>query len=440
MNFISTGKKSVLRYLKLDWRETTLMRLAFIDHVFTWPPVGGAPLDLYHTITHLQKMGHEIELFYGRTPGNPLEQEVNESLLPFNCTAISYCKHDYSIKMLAGSYKKAVDTYQPDVVFQCFSFFVKPYLSLALQAYPQIGRYYAYEPFCPRDFRLFKNGTTCKYNFLENRNICNWCTLRSMWRNILTGYPNPYVHEYLKAAGYSSTYYNLLCSTLNSYSSILVNNQFTKKLLENFNSNIKIAGGGVDLGDFEYSPPCNRQPGEKTVVLMTGRASDPTKGLDILIEAGNILSSRRNDFEVWITDSSIHMDYSWLRQLPWQLSTKIAELYSEADICVIPSIWEEPFGLVALEAMAVGRPVVAANSGGLNDIVIHDKTGYLYDRTSSTALAHHLELLLDNKESRIQMGQAGRTRVEMEYTWDKVMKHSYIKAIDEAIIKSQDAR
>ncbi len=416
------------------------MRLAFIDHVFTWPPVGGAPLDLYHTITHLQKMGHQTELFYGRIPGNPLEQEVNESLLSFKCTAIPYYEDNYSIKTLANKYKKAIDAYEPDVVFQCFSFFVKPHLSHALQEYPQIGRYYAYEPFCPRDYRLFKNGATCKYNFLNTRNICNWCTLKSMWRNILTGFPNPYIHEYLKTRAYSSAYYNLLCSTLESYSSVIVNNQFTKKLLENFNSNIIIAGGGVDLKEFEYSPLDSRQPEEKIIVLMTGRASDPTKGLDILIKAGKLLSLNRNDFEIWITDSNTTLNYPWLKQLPWQPSSQVSELYAKADICVFPSIWEEPFGLVALEAMAVGRPVIAANSGGLNDIVVHEKTGLLYDRNNDAALAHHLEFLIENKERRIQMGQAGRARVETEYTWDIVMERSYEKAIYEAIRINHDAQ
>lgn len=84
--------------------------------------------------------------------------------------------------------------------------------------------------------------------------------------------------------------------------------------------------------------------------------------------------------------------------------------WARASIGVVPSVWEEPFGLVALEAMLAGRPVVASDAGGLKDVVEHEVTGLLVPPRDPAALAAALDELLDDPQRRARMGRAGRDR------------------------------
>jgi glycosyltransferase involved in cell wall biosynthesis len=78
---------------------------------------------------------------------------------------------------------------------------------------------------------------------------------------------------------------------------------------------------------------------------------------------------------------------------------------------LIPSVWPEPFGIVALEAMASGLPLIASRIGGLTDIIVDGETGILVPPGNVIALKHAIEHLMANPDIRMQMGKAGRERV-----------------------------
>jgi glycosyltransferase involved in cell wall biosynthesis len=86
--------------------------------------------------------------------------------------------------------------------------------------------------------------------------------------------------------------------------------------------------------------------------------------------------------------------------------------WERCTLGVIPSVWPEPFGLVALEAMAARRPVVASRIGGLTDIVADGETGILVEPGRAPDLADAIVRLLDDPHARERMGRAGRERVE----------------------------
>ena len=92
--------------------------------------------------------------------------------------------------------------------------------------------------------------------------------------------------------------------------------------------------------------------------------------------------------------------------------------YSAADVCVVPSFYES-FGLVALEAMACGTPVVASRVGGLAGTVRDGETGYLIPWRCPEPFAERIELLLGNDELRTAFGTAAREAVE-RYRWANV--------------------
>ena len=93
----------------------------------------------------------------------------------------------------------------------------------------------------------------------------------------------------------------------------------------------------------------------------------------------------------------------------------IALLLAACDIFSLPS-FEEPFGLVFAEAMAMKRPVAALTNGGTPEVVEHGKCGLLSPPGDIDALAANLLQLLDNPALRAQMGEYGRSRVEQHFT------------------------
>ena len=97
---------------------------------------------------------------------------------------------------------------------------------------------------------------------------------------------------------------------------------------------------------------------------------------------------------------------------------KVADLIAQSTLVLIPSRLEG-FGLVALEAGAMARPVVATRVGGLPEVIVHEETGLLVNQESSPALADAIALLLDHTDVAMQMGQAVRRRVEEVFSWER---------------------
>jgi len=86
------------------------------------------------------------------------------------------------------------------------------------------------------------------------------------------------------------------------------------------------------------------------------------------------------------------------------------EFLDALDVLVVPSLWDEPFGLVAVEGMARRLPVVVTRSGGLQEIVADGRTGFVVDK-SPEALRRAVGTLLGDPDLRARMGEAGRRRV-----------------------------
>ncbi len=95
----------------------------------------------------------------------------------------------------------------------------------------------------------------------------------------------------------------------------------------------------------------------------------------------------------------------------------IPQVMAAMDLLAVPSYWEA-FGWVTIEAMAMARPVVAVNGGGIPDIVVSERTGLLVPPRDVAALSAAILNLLRNKDTSERMGRAGRRRVEELFTID----------------------
>ena len=93
--------------------------------------------------------------------------------------------------------------------------------------------------------------------------------------------------------------------------------------------------------------------------------------------------------------------------------------YAAADVCVVPSHYE-PFGLVAIEAMASNTPVVASRVGGLKYTVVDEVTGLLAPPQDESAFANAIAQILSNPEWQQQLGANARERVKSKFSWDGV--------------------
>jgi len=112
---------------------------------------------------------------------------------------------------------------------------------------------------------------------------------------------------------------------------------------------------------------------------------------------------------------------------------EVTQLYSHAAVFACPSVYE-PFGLINLEAMACEAPVVASGVGGILEVVQDGITGFLVEPARPDQLADKIGRLLDDPELARRMGQAGRARVEQQFSWDSVAERTertYADAIEE---------
>ena len=92
---------------------------------------------------------------------------------------------------------------------------------------------------------------------------------------------------------------------------------------------------------------------------------------------------------------------------------------ARAGVFVFASLWEEPFGIPVIEAMAAGLPVVVARSGALPEIVEDGVSGIVVPRGDVAALADAIDSLLADPAKRAAMGRAARERARSHYSWDQ---------------------
>jgi glycosyltransferase involved in cell wall biosynthesis len=184
---------------------------------------------------------------------------------------------------------------------------------------------------------------------------------------------------------------------------------------------VTVVGGGLNYAALPESTP--RSNNEAPVILFIGKELY-RKGGDVLLQA---FAQARQIFPLvqlrLITQDPIppglSLDHVEVLQPTWERET-IAKLFRAADLFVLPSRLET-WGDVLLEAMAWGLPCIGVQGDAMNEIIVENKTGILIPSVDANALAEAMIRLLQQPSLRIEMGSAGRRRVEMEFTWDRVV-------------------
>ena len=167
---------------------------------------------------------------------------------------------------------------------------------------------------------------------------------------------------------------------------------------------------------------------DEPLALFVGRLV-PHKGIGILIRA---LEYLQNGKLLIIGDGPY---LNWLKQLTKKLNLEervvfvgpisdywLPAYYAATDVVVLPSTSRlEAFGIVGLEAMASGKPLVLSDIPGVRDVISSDE-GFIVEPLDPEAIAHALEKIWDYPENAKQMGLKGRERVVSMFSWEKVSK------------------
>lgn len=184
---------------------------------------------------------------------------------------------------------------------------------------------------------------------------------------------------------------------------------------------------GIELNKFKELPFNENQnfkrelgiPENYLVVGTVGRLV-PVKGPEFLIEAAKYIISKYPEvFFIFTGDGPLEQNLerqafkSGIKDniifLGWR--NDIAGIISVYDIFALPSL-NEGMGRVLVEAMALGKPIVASNVGGIPDLVTHGKNGFLVPPKNPEKLAKYIQILIGDKEKRKKMGQAGKEMVK----------------------------
>jgi glycosyltransferase involved in cell wall biosynthesis len=205
---------------------------------------------------------------------------------------------------------------------------------------------------------------------------------------------------------------------------------------------IEVIPCGTDLDNFHSIPKFEARerlgldPAEQ-IVLYVGRF-DPRKGIETLVRS-LAMSEVRNRGKIRLviaggtdSESADEQERKRIAQIiqevglteqtifPGHLGHDVLPLYyAAADVCVIPSHYE-PFGLVAIEAMACGTPVVASDVGGLKFTVVPEETGLLVAPQDTAAFAAAIDRILTDELWATKLRKQASARVRQKFSWTRV--------------------
>jgi len=193
-----------------------------------------------------------------------------------------------------------------------------------------------------------------------------------------------------------------------------------------------IIPNGIDLKLF--SPEVSvidRFVDGKLNILFVGRL-EQRKGLDYLLKAYELVKKEIPNCRLLVVGPGTRLRRKYEKQVKrrgledvhfigYVKSEELPRYYKTADVFCAPALGHESFGIVLLEAMAVGTPVVASNIEGYASVLSHGTEGLLVPPRDIEALASSLISLLKNKQLRKQMGLRGIIRAK-EFDWEKVAK------------------
>jgi len=211
-----------------------------------------------------------------------------------------------------------------------------------------------------------------------------------------------------------------------------------------FSGYYNIIPNGIDLNHFSPNvSPVDEFCDGKLNILFVGRL-EKRKGLNYLLKAYPQVKREYPNSRLIIVGPGTRLRKKYEKQVlrgglkdvvfvGYVSYNELPKYYRTADIFCSPATGQESFGIVLLEAMAIGKPIVASNIEGYASVVTHGVEGLLVPPKDDKALARSLISLMANESLRQQIGTRGRLKA-MEYSWEYVAQrvlNYYIRILSE---------
>lgn len=236
-------------------------------------------------------------------------------------------------------------------------------------------------------------------------------------------------HAFRSSSALYSTfkpYMNLLMARLTSR--IAVSAPALDFISQYFDGDYQIVPNGIDVHHFAGGEPFAWADDGRPRILFVGRFSEPRKGFKYLLRAMPLVQQQFPDAQLVVAGAGRPEKFAGIieryrvRNVEFAGMVSIDDLaryYASCDVFCAPSIARESFGIVLLEAMAAGKPVVAGDNPGYASVMTNGREGLLAPPKDAQSLALALVRLLSSASLRRTMGDAGRITAA-RYAWPRI--------------------
>jgi len=213
-------------------------------------------------------------------------------------------------------------------------------------------------------------------------------------------------------------------------------------LVEHMGGDAVLIPNGVTVSRYEKASPLPGWPGEGGVLGFLGRMEEPRKGLDVLLRAFELLAAQRPGLRLLVAGPG---DLDEVRgKVPEAIRDRLillgqvtqedkARFYHSVDVFCAPNTGGESFGVVLIEAMAAGAPIVASDLDAFQLVLRDGRAGELFPAGEPAALAAAAGRLLDDRSLRARLSAAATDAVRA-YDWPMVARD--VVKVYEAVVPS----
>jgi phosphatidylinositol alpha-mannosyltransferase len=202
-----------------------------------------------------------------------------------------------------------------------------------------------------------------------------------------------------------------------------------KVIVEHLGGDAVVIPNGVAVAHFADAPPLPGYPRDGGTIGFIGRYDETRKGMDVLLAAAELMLPARPGLQLLVAGRSEDDDY--LSDMPPELAARIevlgqvsdadkARMLRSVDVYCAPNTGGESFGVILLEAMAAGAPIVASDLPAFRRVLAGGTAGRLFRNRDAPALAAALGELLDDPQLRADLATAG-ARAVAPYDWSIIV-------------------
>jgi len=404
----------------------------------TWGLVGGTERLAAAVAAGLVERGHELAILCREEKRGDFKK-----LSGLEVFALDFLNETAFSPEQRGQIADAVAAAAPDVIFQQSNCSMAALAELTALA-PLVRFVHDHPPFCPGLNKFHSDGQVCTQPLgavcLERYYFKGGCIClnKTQYRRRLARWTAPVralLRKY-KEMGVNRRAAKLLTNS-DYMAGELLQASFPPELVQRVYpftlSNTDAQPRGPLGKDLQHFLDADDRP----LILVPARLTHPDKGVDYLLSAAGqieapfkLVIAGTGPAEPWLREKALEdgLGDDCLFWAGWQNSGAMETLLDRASLVICPSVWQEPFGLVGLEAMAHAKPIVAFGVGGIPEWLVDGETGFLVERCDTHAMAAAATRLLTDTELAARLGQNGQRQLA-----ERFGQEAHLNALEAAL-------